>query len=91
MAQLIWFLHLNIALVDVITKDEFKSKVEEYRESIKSMSEIDRTSTVKEKTGVNTGAFAINPVNNKKIPIWIADYVLTNIRNRRNNGCAGTG
>ena len=64
-------------LVDVITKDEFKSKVEEYRESIKSMSEIDRTSTVKEKTGVNTGAFAINPVNNKKIPIWIADYVLT--------------
>ncbi len=64
-------------LVDVITKDEFKNKVEEYRESIKSMSEIDRTSTVKEKTGVNTGAFAINPVNNKKIPIWIADYVLT--------------
>ena len=54
-----------------------KIKVEEYRESIKSMSEIDRTSTVKEKTGVNTGAFAINPVNNKKIPIWIADYVLT--------------
>ena len=65
------------SLVDVITKDEFKSKVEAYRESIKSMSEIDRTSTVKEKTGVNTGAFAINPVNNKKIPIWIADYVLT--------------
>ncbi len=64
-------------LVDVITKDEFKNTVEEYRNSIKSMSEIDRTSTVKEKTGVNTGAFAINPVNDKKIPIWIADYVLT--------------
>ncbi len=64
-------------LVEVITKDEFKDAVEEYRNSIKSMSEIDRTSTVKEKTGVNTGAFAINPVNNKKIPVWIADYVLT--------------
>jgi len=64
-------------LVDVITKDEFKNAVEEYRNSIKSLSEIDRTSTVKEKTGVNTGAFAINPVNNKKIPVWIADYVLT--------------
>ncbi len=64
-------------LVDVIAKDEFKIKIDEYRDSIKSMSEIDRTSTVKEKTGVNTGAFAINPVNDKKIPIWIADYVLT--------------
>jgi len=63
-------------LVDLITASEFKSEVEQYRDSIKSMSEIDRTSTVKEKTGINTGAFAINPVNNKKIPIWIADYVL---------------
>ena len=63
-------------LVDLITTSEFKPGVEQYRDSTKSMSEIDRTSTVKEKTGVNTGAFAINPVNNKKIPIWIADYVL---------------
>ncbi|MEW6508737.1 MAG: leucine--tRNA ligase [Bacteroidota bacterium] len=63
-------------LVDKLTTDEFKHKVEEYRESIKSMTEIDRTSTVKEKTGVFTGAFAINPVTNKNIPIWIADYVL---------------
>src|SRR3972149_2171332 len=63
-------------LVDSITTSKFKLSVEQYRDSIKSMSEIDRTSTVKEKTGVNTGAFAINPVNNKKIPIWIADYVL---------------
>ena len=47
-----------------------------YKDSIKSLTEIERTSTVKEKTGVFTGAFAINPVNNKKIPIWIADYVL---------------
>ena len=63
-------------LVDLITTDEFKTQVEEYKDSIKSLSEIDRTSTVKEKTGVFTGAYAINPVNNKKIPIWIADYVL---------------
>jgi len=63
-------------LVDKITTDEFKSKVDEYKDSIKSLTEIERTSTVKEKTGVFTGAYAINPVNNKKIPIWIADYVL---------------
>jgi leucyl-tRNA synthetase len=42
-----------------------------------TISEIDRTSTVREKTGVFTGSYAINPVNNKKVPIWIADYVLT--------------
>ena len=63
-------------LVDKLTTAEFKRKVEAYRDSIKSMTEIDRTSTGKEKTGVDTGAFAINPVNGKKIPIWIADYVL---------------
>lgn len=63
-------------LVDKITTDEFKSKVGEYTDSIKSLTEIERTSTVKEKTGVFTGAYAINPLNNKKIPIWIADYVL---------------
>ena len=63
-------------LVEKISTVEFKDEVIKYRESIKSMTEIDRTSTVKEKTGVFTGAYAINPVNNKKIPIWIADYVL---------------
>lgn len=64
------------SLVDEIAAADFKSEVEKYRDSIKSLSEIDRTSTVKEKTGVFTGAYAVNPVNNKKIPIWIADYVL---------------
>lgn len=64
------------SLVDEIAAADFKSGVEKYRDSIKSLSEIDRTSTVKEKTGVFTGAYAVNPVNNKKIPIWIADYVL---------------
>lgn len=63
-------------LVDTLTTPENKLKVEEYRDSIKSMTEIDRTSTVKEKTGVFTGAYAVNPVTNKNIPIWIADYVL---------------
>ncbi len=63
-------------LVEKLTTKEFKEKVEAYIDSIKSMTEIERTSTVKEKTGIQIGAFAINPVNNKKIPIWIADYVL---------------
>ncbi len=63
-------------LVEKITTKECKAKVEEYVDSIKSMTEIDRTSTVKEKTGVPTGAFAVNPTNGKEIPIWIADYVL---------------
>jgi leucyl-tRNA synthetase len=63
-------------LVEKLTTAEHKTKVDEYKDSIKSLTEIERTSTVKEKTGVFTGAFAINPVNNKKIPIWIADYVL---------------
>ncbi len=64
------------SLVDKITTEEYKSKVSDYRDSIKSLTEIERTSTVKEKTGVPTGAFAINPVNGEKIPIWIADYAL---------------
>ncbi len=63
-------------LVDKITTEEFKKVVEEYRDSIKSLTEIERTSTVKEKTGVPTGAFAINPVNGEKVPVWIADYAL---------------
>ncbi|MEP0860545.1 MAG: leucine--tRNA ligase [Ignavibacterium sp.] len=63
-------------LVDKITKDELRKTVEDYRDSIKSLTEIERTSTVKEKTGVPTGAFAINPVNGEKVPVWIADYAL---------------
>lgn len=63
-------------LVEKLITTEYKTKVDGYKDSIKSLTEIERTSTVKEKTGVFTGAYAINPVNNKKIPIWIADYVL---------------
>jgi len=63
-------------LVDKLTTNEFKNQVQEYRNSIKSLTEIERTSTVKEKTGVPIGALAINPVNGEKVPIWIADYAL---------------
>lgn len=63
-------------LVDKLTTSKYKKSVEDYIESIKSLTEIERTSTVKEKTGVPTGAYAINPVNGMKIPIWIADYAL---------------
>ncbi|MHB8580210.1 MAG: leucine--tRNA ligase [Ignavibacteriaceae bacterium] len=63
-------------LVDKLTTPEYKAKVSAYKDSIKSLTEIERTSTVKEKTGVPIGAYAINPVNSEKIPIWIADYAL---------------
>jgi len=63
-------------LVDKITTPENRSSVEEYKEISKKKSEIERQSTTKEKTGVFTGAYAINPVNNREIPIWISDYVL---------------
>ena len=64
-------------LVDQITSKEQKKAVEEYKIAASKQSEIERTSTTKEKTGVWTGAYAINPVNDKKIPIWISDYVLS--------------
>ncbi len=63
-------------LVQRITKPAFKEGVDKYIESVKSFSEIERTSTVKEKTGISTGAYAINPVNGERVPIWIADYAL---------------
>jgi leucyl-tRNA synthetase len=63
-------------LVDKLTTEDYKKKVEEYRNSIKSLTEIERSSTTKEKTGVSIGAYAVNPVNNEKVPIWIADYTL---------------
>ncbi|WP_034765593.1 leucine--tRNA ligase [Rossellomorea vietnamensis] len=59
-----------------ITTDEQRSKVDEYIDKIKSKSDLERTDLAKEKTGVFTGAYAINPANGEKMPIWIADYVL---------------
>ena len=63
-------------LVDEITTPAQKKVVKEYMEKAMRESEIERTSTIREKTGVFTGAFAINPVNGERVPIWIADYVL---------------
>lgn len=64
-------------LVSSICTPEQQDAVEKYRTAVASKSDLDRTELNKEKTGVFTGAFAINPVNNERIPIWIADYVLT--------------
>lgn len=64
-------------LVDKITTADRKKAVQLYREKAKQLSKFDRSAANREKTGEFTGAFAINPVNNQKIPIWIADYVLT--------------
>ena len=63
-------------LVDVLTSDENKAAVEEYKEHAAKQSEIERQSITKEKTGVFTGSYAINPINGKEVPIWISDYVL---------------
>lgn len=63
-------------IVDLITTAEQKEAVDAYKLASSKQSEIERTSTTKEKTGVFTGAYAINPVNGKKIPIYISDYVL---------------
>jgi leucyl-tRNA synthetase len=64
------------SLIDqIVTEDQWPS-VREYRERTARKSDLERTELSKEKTGVFTGAFAINPANEEKIPIWIADYVL---------------
>ncbi len=63
-------------LVDKITTSEKKNEVEKYKQECMTKSEMERTELNKDKTGAFTGAYAINPVNNKEIPIWISDYVL---------------
>ena len=63
-------------LVSKITTSSEKEKVDEYVKQASKKSELERTELNKDKTGVWTGAYAINPVNNKLIPIWISDYVL---------------
>jgi len=64
-------------LADLIITPEHRKQAEEYIRLSALKSDLDRTDLAKDKTGVFTGRFAINPVNNKKIPVWIADYVLT--------------
>jgi leucyl-tRNA synthetase len=63
-------------LVEKLTTPERRDAVEAYRAQASRQTEIERLSTEKEKTGVFTGAHAINPVNDKRIPIWVADYVM---------------
>src|ERR1700747_2640048 len=64
------------SLVDLIVTEEQWPAVREYRERTARKSELERADLSKDKTGVFTGAYAINPATNEKIPIWIADYVL---------------
>ena len=64
------------ALVEKITTDKHRARVREYVEKARKETEIERLSTERDKTGVATGGFAINPMNGEKIPIWVADYVL---------------
>lgn len=63
-------------LVDVLVTEDNKEAVREYQRQAALLTEIDRQSTVKEKTGVPTGAYAINPLNGEEVPIWVSDYVI---------------
>lgn len=63
-------------LIDEITSDDQKATVDAYRTEVAAKSDLERTDLAKTKTGAFTGAYAVNPVNGCKIPIWIADYVL---------------
>ena len=63
-------------LVDKVVTDEQRAAVEEYKEKSAKATEIDRMSSTREKTGVPTGAYAINPVNGEEVPILVADYVI---------------
>ena len=65
------------ALVDKITAADRRGEIEAYKKACASKSELERTELNKEKTGAFTGAYAINPVNGAKLPIYISDYVLT--------------
>ena len=76
LVQPIRFLAPEHKLVEKITTPEQKQAVEKYLEEVTSKSDLERTDLAKDKTGVFTGAYAINPVNGVKVPIWIADYVL---------------
>lgn len=63
-------------LADTLTTSENKAAVEEYKENAKKQTDIERQSLTREKTGVFTGSYAINPINGRRVPIWVADYVL---------------
>ena len=64
-------------LVASLTTDDLRAEVETYVKAASSKSELERTDLTREKTGVFTGGYAINPVNDAQVPIWVADYVLS--------------
>ena len=76
-------------LVDEIVSDEHKKEVEEYKIKCASRSELERGELNKDKTGVLIGAYCLNPVNNKRIPIYIADYVIYNYGEGAVMACPG--
>ncbi|MCO7124895.1 leucine--tRNA ligase [Sporolactobacillus shoreicorticis] len=63
-------------LVDKIVTAEYQAEVDQYRSKVAAKSDLERTDLNKTKTGAFTGAYAVNPVNGEKVPVWIADYVL---------------
>lgn len=63
-------------LVDSITTDHYRAEVDAYRQAVSSKSDLERTELAKEKTGVFTGGYCINPISQAEVPVWIADYVL---------------
>ena len=63
-------------LVEKLTKDENKESVEAYINEARNKSDLERTELNKEKTGVFTGSYVINPINMERVPVWVADYVL---------------
>ncbi|WP_058307974.1 leucine--tRNA ligase [Gracilibacillus massiliensis] len=63
-------------LVEKVVTNEQQQIVEDYIDNVKTKSDLERTDLAKDKSGVFTGAYAINPINGKKLPIWVADYVL---------------
>src|SRR5574344_538311 len=63
-------------LCDKLTTDSQRSAVDEYKKATMKVTDIDRMSTTREKTGVFTGAYAVHPLNGRKVPIWAADYVI---------------
>lgn len=65
------------SLVNQITTPEFKDQVKKYQDAAAKKSDLERTDLAKEKTGVFTGAYAIHPLSGERVPVWIADYVLS--------------
>ncbi|GAE95487.1 leucyl-tRNA synthetase [Gracilibacillus boraciitolerans JCM 21714] len=77
-------------LLDKIVTNDYKQAVDAYLNKVKTKSDLERTDLAKDKTGVFTGAYAINPINGEKLPIWVADYVLMTYGSGGNYGSSCT-